>query len=155
MRAGNNRIVAFSAKRKRAPRPGELGLVNGPITGPMFSGPWQLPFACRTEDAGLGPSAQPACAVAPRVEYRYFSTNGNFKPLADPRSRPADLARTTTRDGKTVDFVVRVESGTINRSIYRFAVLAPQGEPTAAGATASSRSTAAAAMPVTSRERKG
>ena len=44
--------------------------------------------------------------------------------LADPLgARPTDLATTQTIEGDTVPFIVRVESGTINRSIYRIAVL--------------------------------
>jgi hypothetical protein len=37
--------------------------------------------------------------------------------------RPTDLLTTTTNDGKTVPYIVRVDSGTINRTIYRIAVL--------------------------------
>jgi hypothetical protein len=33
------------------------------------------------------------------------------------------MSKTTTSEGKTVDYIVRVESGTINRSIYRIAIL--------------------------------
>ena len=40
-------------------------------------------------------------------------------------TRPADLAQTTTIEGKTVDFIVRWERGTINRFIYSIAMLAP------------------------------
>ena len=41
----------------------------------------------------------------------------------------ADMATTTTLDGRTVDFVVRRERGTINRFIYSYAMLAPPGDP--------------------------
>jgi hypothetical protein len=40
-------------------------------------------------------------------------------------ARPADMATTTTLHGKTVDFIVRWERGTINRFIYSIAMLAP------------------------------
>src|SRR6185436_14650663 len=49
--------------------------------------------------------------------------DNSFKPLADKSALPADVASTTTNDGKTVPYVVRVESGTLNRSIYRIAIL--------------------------------
>jgi hypothetical protein len=62
------------------------------------------------------------------VDYLYRSTDGQFKPLPAGRGRPADLARTTLLDGRTVDYVVRRERGTINRFIYSFAMLAPLGE---------------------------
>jgi hypothetical protein len=61
------------------------------------------------------------------VEYFYKSTAGAFKPLPDytgtEASPPADLAKTTTSEGRTVPYIVRVESGTINRAIYHIATL--------------------------------
>jgi hypothetical protein len=106
----------------------ELALENHAISGPVFSGPHQAPYICRTEEAGLGaPGAN--CFAPTRVDWFYRSTaTNNFKPLTDPSSRPDDLAQTTTRDGETVDYIVRMESGTINRAIYRWAVLASGGE---------------------------
>ncbi len=121
---GANRISALA---KGATKASDLTVFNSPITGPLFSGAHQSPFICTTDAGGLGPATDPDCSAPTRVEYRYMSTNGNFKPLADPTQRPADLAQTTTRDGQTVDYVVRVESGVINRAIYRWAVLAPGG----------------------------
>lgn len=60
-----------------------------------------------------------------------------FKPYT-PGSAPIDLAMTTTNEGFTVPYIVRVERGTINRGIYDIAVLfdpaapwsalAPQGQ---------------------------
>jgi hypothetical protein len=119
-----NRIAALARGANRA---AELTVFNTPIAGPLLSGPHQTPFVCTTADAGLGAPTDTDCSAPTQVEYRYRSTGGAFKPLADPTSRPADLAQTTTRDGTTVDYVVRIESGTINRSIYRWAVLAPGG----------------------------
>ena len=51
-----------------------------------------------------------------------------FAALPADGSRPANMAQTTLLDGRTVDYVVRRERGTINRFIYSFAVLAPFGE---------------------------
>ncbi len=121
---GANRIAARAPGDGRA---AELTLYNSALTGPLFSGPHQAPFICTTEAGGLGAPTDADCSAPTQVEYRYRSTNGGFKPLADPAQRPADLAQTTTRDGQTVDYVVRVESGVINRAIYRWAVLAPGG----------------------------
>jgi Tannase-like family of unknown function (DUF6351) len=129
---GRNTIEVFEARRSRkhAKRLGELRLRNHPITGPVFSGPHQTPFICRTgETPDLGPPIDAHCSAPRRTEFFYRSTEtGGFKPLPDPNSRPADLAQTTTRGGETVDYVVRVESGTVNRAIYRWAVLAAGGE---------------------------
>jgi hypothetical protein len=41
------------------------------------------------------------------------------------------MAQTTTIDGETVNYVVRVESGTINESIYRIAIIDDPAHPTA------------------------
>ena len=107
-----------------------LGVFNSPVTGPVFSGPLQAPFFCRTADRGLGPATDGNCSAPEQVAWYYRTTNGSFKPLANPAGPlPADGVETTTRDGHTVDYVVRVESGVIDRSIYRFAVLAPGGVP--------------------------
>ncbi len=116
----------------RATLPGQpaasLFLVDHPRQGPIFSGPQQTPYVCTTASGGLGaPTDSSTCAAATQVSYYYMGNDGAFHPLADPASHPADLAQTTTRDGQTVDYVVRLESGVIDRSIYRWAVLAPGG----------------------------
>jgi hypothetical protein len=48
--------------------------------------------------------------------------NACFRPYTVGET-PADLATTTTDNGKTVPFIVRVERGTINRGVYDIAVL--------------------------------
>jgi len=55
-------------------------------------------------------------------------TNNCFKPYT-LGSAPADLATTTTTDGLTVPYIVRVERGTVNRGIYDIAVLFDQAKP--------------------------
>jgi hypothetical protein len=127
---GHNTIEVSGPRRPRnhSKRLGKLRLRNHPITGPVFSGPHQTPFICRTGETDLGPPLDADCSAPMRTDFFYRSTEtGGFKPLPDPASRPADLAQTTTRSGETVDYVVRVESGTINRAIYRWAVLAAGG----------------------------
>jgi len=76
-----------------------LKVTNYPITGPILSGAHLKPYECRTVESGLG------------------------QPLDPNGPRPADLVNTTTNGGKTVAYIVRVESGTVNRSIYRIAIL--------------------------------
>jgi len=97
-------------------------VVNHPITGPVFSGPQQLPFFCETQVFGLAPATQPHCAAPSVVGYVYRTTAGQFAPLADPASRPADLAQATV-DGRSVPYIVRVERGTIDRAVYEIAAL--------------------------------
>jgi hypothetical protein len=138
----------------RWPALAKLSVTNYPITGPIFSGPQQYPFVCQTEPSGLG---QPLvdnlshtgfpvyavdgsgnktsqvigwskdCSAKTRVDYMYRTTGGQFLPLP-PGAPPADLAQTTTLDGRTVPYVVRWEKGTIDRFIYSLAMLAPLGE---------------------------
>jgi hypothetical protein len=108
-------------------------LVNHSIAGPILSGPHMTPYECRTEQSGLGAPTDANCSAPTKYEWFYKSTGPatgtglaatQFKPLANPKgARPADLASTTTIDGKTVPYIVRVESGVINRAIYRLAVL--------------------------------
>lgn len=107
-----------------------LAVTNHPITGPVFSGPHQTPFVCETTEfrvpvvgASLGSPLDAHCSAPTRVDYVYRATTGAFKPLPDPRTRPADLARTTNSEGRGVNYIVRVETGTINRAIYELAVL--------------------------------
>jgi Tannase-like family of unknown function (DUF6351) len=138
-------VVRTSSTKKLA----TLKLHNYPTTGPIFSGPHQRPFVCQTIQAGLGEPlvdnqqgqgfrVQNAdgstagwslnCSVQTTVDYQYCTTGGQFRALPTDGSRPADMAQTTLLDGRTVDYVVRRERGTINRFIYSFAVLAPFGE---------------------------
>jgi len=120
LRNGRNLLAA-----KAPGRPPEfLVLRNGPIFGPVFSGPHQMPFLCRTETNGLGPATDANCSAPTRVDYHYRTLAGEFKPLPTPTARPADMA-TTTVAGRNVDYRVRLESGTINRAVYRWAVLDP------------------------------
>lgn len=133
-----------------------LALVNHPLQGPMFSGPQQYPFVC-TADTEIGaqlrvdvaePPASPAppvypvtgaggttigysadCVVEePMISYQYKTTAGAFADLPADGSRPSDMATTTLDDGRTVDFIVRWERGTINRFIYSHMALAPLGD---------------------------
>ena len=55
-------------------------------------------------------------------------TNNCFKPYRQG-SDPSDLATTTTTDGISVPYIVRVERGTINRGIYDIAVLFDPSKP--------------------------
>ncbi|MBW9207477.1 hypothetical protein KV097_16170 [Mumia sp. zg.B17] len=94
-------------------------VTNHDLTGPLLSGPQQKPFYCETEAYGLAPAQQPDCEAPTKVTYQYRS-GSSFKPLADPSQVPADAA-TVTVGGRTVPFVVRLETGTINRAVYQVA----------------------------------
>ena len=106
-----------------------LTLTNHPISGPVFSGPHQTPFICETEVFGLGPALDANCSAPTKVQYLYFTTANTFRTYDPAGPRPADLARTTTLDGNTVDFIVRTETGTINRAVYQIAFIHQPGTP--------------------------
>ena len=119
LRVGQNSIAA-----KAGSKTAKLDLVNHPTTGPILSGEHLKPFVCMTEESGLGKPLDADCSAREKVEYFYRTTDEKFQPLADPEgSKPADLVQTTTSEGRTVPYIVRVESGTINRAIYHIATL--------------------------------
>lgn len=106
---------------------GTLTLTNYADTGPIFSGPQQMPFYCATDGhrAGLelGPIVDFAnCSVERTVSFKYRTTGSawaDYDPAAD---RPEDMSTRILADGSEVDFVVRWERGTINRFLYSIAV---------------------------------
>jgi hypothetical protein len=144
----NNLTVQPNGRGNGRPDPVTLTLTNYPITGPIFSGPHQHPFVCTVMTSGLGqpildhPSIGTKvfdasnnvigysrdCSVNTQVVFKYQSTAGTWKDYTPGMPRPADLIQTTTIEGKTVDFIVRWERGTINRFIYSIAMLAPFDE---------------------------
>jgi hypothetical protein len=69
------------------------------------------------------------CGAERRFDYRYRTVDGAFRALESPNPPlPADIATTTTLDGRTVPYIVRWERGVNNRFIYSVAMLAPVGE---------------------------
>jgi hypothetical protein len=111
-----------------------LELSDFPIAGPVTSGPHMVPYECRTEESGMGVALDSDCAATTIVNFFYKTTAGAFAALPSTTGPfPANLVTTTTNDGNTVPYIVRVESGTINRTIYRIAMLAdPAAAPGAA-----------------------
>ena len=110
--------------------PVELEVRNHLATGPVLSGPHQQPFVCETEQFELGSGETLGvpidgdCSVERRVDYVYRSVDGGaLKALPDPAARPDDLAHTTTLLEAEVPYIVRIETGTINRAIYQIALL--------------------------------
>lgn len=117
---------------------GTLHITNYPITGPITSGPHQVPFICQTQSFRLypggpfyGPASDADCSAPTNISYLYMPVGGGaFKPLPSLSTLPADVATTTTTAGVTVNFVVRLETSTINRGIYQSAILHdPTAEP--------------------------
>ena len=111
-----------------------IEITNYPITGPVTSGPWQQPFICQTDQfvlpdgSKLGPPLDANCSARTVVQHVYRTTEAKpmFKALpknVTAATLPSDLAKTTTTAGTTVNFIVRVETGTMNRGIYQNAIL--------------------------------
>jgi Tannase-like family of unknown function (DUF6351) len=133
---GSNVLVAAAGKATA-----KLTVVNHSVGGPVISGPHETPFVCETEKFNLmsggvaGKANDADCSIATRIDYVYKSTapasstgrgrGGDviFKPLPDPKNLPSDVAMTTTSLGLEVPFIVRVETGTINRGVYEIAML--------------------------------
>jgi hypothetical protein len=131
LRLGENVIVARGNARGAGVPVGLSGsvvVVNHPITGPVFSGPQQVPFFCQTEAFGLPPATPPLCSAPTAVSYVYRTSTGAFQPLADPDSPPADAGHATVA-GRSVPYVVRVERGTIDRAGYEIAALYDGRQP--------------------------
>ena len=130
---GRHRLTATAPRARTA----VVAVTASPGTGPLFAGPRETPFACETTEyrtpsgAQVGEPLDADCSIATRVEhlYRTTATTGpQFKPLPEG-ARPDDLATTTTLDGRTVPYVVRVQIGTANRGIYEMAMLADPARP--------------------------
>src|SRR3954470_15244069 len=112
-----------------------LYVTNHPIGGPVLAGPQIKPWTCQTgaKDA--------KCNQAPSYRFLYVkkgssqdgaalpgttsnSSGGAFQDY-DPKNPPPDdqVETTTTTDGVTVPFIVRLETGYIDRDQYAIATL--------------------------------
>jgi hypothetical protein len=118
LKLGRSAIVATAGKRSA-----KLVVTNHPKGGPLFSGPQLQPWKCQD----TAKDAQ--CNEPAKFAYIYKSTDGSagFKDY-DPKNPPTDVANTTTDSGVTVPFVVRVESGFIDRDRYQIATLFRPGQ---------------------------
>jgi hypothetical protein len=102
-----------------------LTLVNHPIGGSLFSGPQAEPWTCQAT------AVDKQCDQPASYTYLYMSTNptkSGFQPY-NPNSPPSDVANTTTDQGVTVPFIVRVETGYMDRDQYQIATLFEPGRP--------------------------
>jgi hypothetical protein len=122
LRRGDNALLVRDERNQS--NSSQLILTNHAITGPVLSGTHITPYECRTTQNGLGGPFDADCSAATKITYYYRSTSNSFKTLTRPTGPyPTDLVNTTTTDGRTVPYIVRVEAGTINRGVYRIAIL--------------------------------
>lgn len=124
-----------------------LTLTNYPATGPVISGPHQQPYLCLDELAQR-PDGKPRwfalgngefldgnaldgnCSLPTRVDYLYRSKQQeDFLPMPDNGRLPEDIMLTTPSSGIDVPFIVRLETGTLNRAIYQIAMLHDPATP--------------------------
>jgi hypothetical protein len=96
----------------------QLLITNHPSGGPVFSGRQIQPWTCL-------PGARNArCERPAHFSYQYMPVTGaGFQPY-DPTRPATDVATVTTDQGVSAPYVVRVETGTVDRSSYQIAVLA-------------------------------
>lgn len=127
--------------RIRGGRAARLTVTNHPLGGPVFAGPQIQPWACQET------AQDDQCKEPPTFKLLYLpkgapqqgaalpgtnsnDSGGSFQPY-DPDSPPSDdqIETVTTTDGVTVPFIVRLETGYIDRDQYAIAVLFDPDEP--------------------------
>ena len=108
--------------RAQGAKDASITVTNHPNGGPVFSGPQVQPWVCQSS------AVDSQCNQPASYQYRYKSTGGAFADY-DPNSPPSDVASTTTDQGKTVPYIVRVETGYQDRDQYKIAVLYDPTKP--------------------------
>jgi hypothetical protein len=121
LRLGRN-VLAVKVPGGRGAR---LAITNHPNGGPVFAGPQPQPWKCQEG------AVDAQCNQPPKFSYVYKSTDGNQDGLQpyDPKSPPSDVATTTTEDGTTLPFIVRIETGYQDRDQYKVATLFQPDKP--------------------------
>lgn len=127
--------------RAGAQRHLQLDLHAYPLSGPIFTGPHQVPFICQTVANGLSAPLDKDCYAERVIRYYYKSTHPDetttpdpflsrgFKTLDPNAALPSDIAQTVTSDGTSVNYIVRREIGVINRAVYDIQFLHQPGTP--------------------------
>ena len=115
LRVGRNVVTA----RLDDGRGARLTVTNAPRGGPVFSGPQIQPWTC-AEGA-----RDQQCNRPTTFELLYKSSNPAKSGFSsyDPADPPSDVATTTTDQGRTVPYIVRLETGVLARDQYKVAVL--------------------------------
>lgn len=151
LKEGQNTLEIWTGGRSVA----KLVLTNHPLSGPIFSGPHQVPFVCENEANGLGPPLDRNCSAPTLIQYYYKSADSprpsekigepesfkrwrqkmppdlpsGFKPYPGDGLRPKDLVWTVTSAHHRVPYIVRREIGVINRAVYDIRFLHEPGSP--------------------------
>jgi hypothetical protein len=103
---------------------GQITIVDHPIGGPVVAGPQVQPWVCKNANA-----TDSQCNAPSTYSYQYKSSlTGTLLPY-EPSNPPSDVATTTTDNGQTVPFIIRIETGYQDRDQYQIAVLFQPGQP--------------------------
>ncbi|HXA43353.1 MAG TPA: DUF6351 family protein [Candidatus Solibacter sp.] len=115
LQLGDNTVTASLAGTGGA----QLTIVNHPIGGPIFFGPQLQPWLCPTGSTDV------QCDAPATYTYQYMPVLGGGFQSYDPNNPPpsATIANTTTTEGVTVPFIIRQETGYIDRDQYAVATL--------------------------------
>lgn len=114
-----DRAIALTARAGN--RGARLTITGHPNGGPLISGPQLQPWYC--QDTAVDEQCnQPAV-------YELFAMTGDGFVAYDPQNPPDGVQQTTTTEGETVPFVVRVETGYQDRDQYKVAVLFDPAKP--------------------------
>jgi hypothetical protein len=103
---------------------GQITIIDHAIGGPVLAGPQVQPWVCKNAGA-----TDAQCDAPTTYSYEYKSAvTGALLPY-EPGNPPPDVATTTTDNGQTVPFVIRIETGYQDRDQYQIAVLFQPGKP--------------------------
>lgn len=107
-------------------------IVNHPYGGPVFSGPQVQPWTCTNDNAvdeKCNQAAEFEFKYVPKSQFELFVENfnpqspglpGAFLPYDPENPPPADaIAQVTTDEGVSLPYIVRIETGVINRDRYQ------------------------------------
>jgi hypothetical protein len=121
LKVGSSTLTARIAGGRGA----RLVLTNHPLAGPVFSGPQIKPWACAAGTKG------PQCEAPPSYAFSYLPIGSGQLQSYDPKSPPPaqTIAPTTTQTGVTVPFIVRTETGYLDRDQYAIAALIQPDKP--------------------------
>lgn len=105
-------------------RGARITLVNHSASGPVFSGPQLQPWVCQEG------AVDEQCNQPTTYTYQYLSTlpGAKLQPY-DPANPPSDVKTVKTQAGVTVPFIVRTETGYMNRDQYQVSALFQPGKP--------------------------
>ena len=97
------------------------------------------PWVCNNAANGLAPPSDAQCDSPTVFSFRYKNATTGAFAAYDPANPPAasQIATTTTDQGVTVPYIVRVERGAMDRGIYDLAVLSNPSQPWAPWASQS------------------